>query len=42
MDKFSHAFNTQRDNANTIFTSENLDKSDDQVDSVKHLKINNA
>ena len=33
-DTFSHASNTQRENANSIFTSEKLDKSDDLVDAI--------
>ena len=39
---FSHTSSTQRDNANTIFTSEKLDKSDDLVEAVKKLKINDS
>ena len=35
-------FNTQRGNENTIFTSEKLDKSDDLVNAVKNLTINDA
>ena len=42
MDTFSHTYNTQRENANAIFTGEKLDKSDELVDSVKNLTINNA
>ena len=34
--------NTQKYNANTIFTSEKLDKSDDLLDTVNNLTINNA
>ena len=34
--------NTQKDNANTIFTSEKLDKSDGLVDAVKNLTINDS
>ena len=41
-DTFSHAPNAQRENANAIFTSENLDKSDELIDAVKNLKINDA
>ena len=42
MDNFSHTSNTQRDNANAIFTSENLDKSDDLADTLNYLTINNT
>ena len=41
-DTFSHASSTQREDANKIFTSENLDKLDKIVDSVKNLTINCA
>ena len=41
-DTFIHASNTQRENANTIFTSEKIDKSDDLEDTLKNLTINNA
>ena len=41
-DTFSHTFNTQIENANTIFTSEKLDKLDKLVDTVKYLTINDA
>ena len=41
-DTFSHASNTQRDNANAVFTSEKLDNSDDLVDAIKNLTINDA
>ena len=34
-DKFIHAFNTQRDNANVIFTSENLNTLGDLEDTLK-------
>ena len=40
-DTFSHTSNTQRENTNTIFTSEKLDESDELVDAVKNLTINN-
>ena len=40
-DTSSHTSNTQIENTNTIFTSDKLDKSDDLVDAVKKLKINN-
>ena len=39
---FSLASNTQRWNTNAIFTSEKLDESEELVDQVKNLKINNA
>ena len=42
MDTFSHTSNTQRENANVIFTSEKLYKSDDLVEAVKKLTINNS
>ena len=41
-DTFSNTSNTQRQNANTIFTSENLDKSDKRSDAVNNLTINDA
>ena len=39
---FSHTSNTQRDNANTIFINEKLDKLDELADILKDLIINNA
>ena len=39
---FGHAFNTQRQNSNAVFTSEKLDKSDKLVDAVNNLTINDA
>ena len=42
MDTFRHTPNTQKDNANAIFTSEKLDKSDELIDAVNNLKINDA
>ena len=39
---FSHASNTQRENVNAIFTSENLDKLDELVDTVNNSTINDA
>ena len=42
MDTFSHASNTQIENANTIFTIEKLDKLDNLVDAVMNLTINDA
>ena len=41
-DTFSHTSNTQIDNANAIFTSEKLDKSDELADKLKDLTINDA
>ena len=41
-DTFSHTSNSQKDNANAIFTSEKLDKSDELEDALKDLTINNA
>ena len=41
-DTFSHSSNTQRKNANAIFTSKKLDKSDELVDALKKLTSNNA
>ena len=41
-DTFSHTSNTQRENANTIFTSDKLDKSDELADTLKDLTINDA
>ena len=41
-DTFSHAPNTQRENINTIFTSEKLDNLDKLVEAVKKLTINYA
>ena len=39
-DTFSHTYNTQRDNANAIFTSDNLDKLDELADALKDLMQN--
>ena len=39
---FVHASIVQREISNMIFTSEKLDKSDELVDSVKNLTINDA
>ena len=39
---FSNVSNTQRENANTTITTENLYKSDELVDAVKNSTINNA
>ena len=41
-DTFSHTSSIQRDNSNTIFTSEKLDKSDDLADALKDLTIKDA
>ena len=41
-DTFSHASSSQRENLNAIFTIEKLEKSDELVDEVKNLKINNS
>ena len=38
-DTFSHMSNTQRENANAIFTSEKLDKLDELADALKNLTI---
>ena len=37
-DTFSHTSNTQIENANAIFTSEKIEKSDDLADASKDLK----
>ena len=42
MDTFSHTPNTLIDNANVIFTSDNLDKSDELANTLKDLTINDA
>ena len=41
-DIFSHTSNKQIENANTIFTSEKLDKLDKLANALKDLKINDA
>ena len=41
-DTFIHASNTHRGNANKLFTSKNLDKSDELVYAVNNFTINNA
>ena len=41
-DNFSHTPNTQRENANAIFTSEKLDKSDELADTLENLTINDT
>ena len=41
-DTFSHTPNTERENGNAIFTSENRDKSDKMADTLKDLTINNS
>ena len=40
VDTFSHAYSAQRENYNAIFTSEMLENSDELVDSVNNLTIN--
>ena len=42
LDTFSHTSNTQIDHANSVFTSEKIDKSDELVDAVNNMKINDA
>ena len=42
VDTFCLTSNTQRDNENTILTSENLDKSDALAEKLKVLTINGA
>ena len=42
MNKLNHASSAQRGNANTIFTSDKLEKSDELVVEVKNLTINDA
>ena len=39
---FSHTSNIQRENANAVFTSENLDKSDELAYALKDWTNNNA
>ena len=41
-DTFIHVSNTKINNANAIFTSKNIDKSDELVDAIKDLTINDA
>ena len=41
-DTFSHKSNTRRDNTNSIFTSEKLDKSDNLEDTVNDLTTNES
>ena len=41
-DEFSHASKTQRENTNALFTSEDLDKSDDLANALKDLTIIDA
>ena len=40
--RFIHTSNEQRENANAVFTSENLDKSDELVATLKDLTIKDA
>ena len=42
MDTFSQIFNTQRENENTILTSEKLETLDTLSETLKMLTINNA
>ena len=42
VDTFSNASNTQIENSNVIFASENIDKSDMLVDAVKIFTINDS
>ena len=42
MDTIIHTSNTQRDNANAIFTNEKLAKSDEMADTIKDFTINDA
>ena len=42
MGAFSHTSNTQRENANTVFTSEKLYKLDKLADAVNDVTITNA
>ena len=42
MDTFSRVSNTQRENANAIFTSEKLYKLDKVADALTYLEINDA
>ena len=42
VDTFSHTSNTKRQNSNVMFISEKLDKSDELVDAVNNLTINDA
>ena len=41
-DMFSHAFSSQRENSNTIFTSEKLEISDNLVNAINNLTINDS
>ena len=41
-DTFSNKSNTQKENTNSIFTSDKLDKSDKLVDAVKYLTTNES
>ena len=41
-DNFSQTFNTQRENANAILTSEKLVKSDELAERLNFLRINDA
>ena len=41
-DAFSHASSLQREKADAIFTREKLDKSDELVEAINNLTINDA
>ena len=41
-DAFSHAYSSQRENVDAIFTSEKLDKLDKLVGAINNSKINDA
>ena len=41
-DAFSHVSSSQRENLDTVFTSEKIDKSDDPFKAMNSFKINSA
>ena len=41
-DVFIHAYSSQIENLDAIFTSDNLDRSNEPVNAINNLKINNA
>ena len=41
-DAFSHASSSQRENLNTVFTSDKLEKLDNLVDAINNLTMNDA
>ena len=41
-DTFSNASSSQKENLNAIFTSEKIEKSDNLVNAVKNMTINNS